>query len=47
MYTYLGSIPEEWKNQEENPDDTAPLAETLQRLKLRHAKTVCIYHYKS
>lgn len=36
----LGSIPEEWTNQEENQDDIAPLAEVQQKLKLRHARTV-------
>lgn len=33
------SIPEEWKAQEEGLDDLAPLAETLQSLRLRHAQT--------
>jgi exosome complex component RRP4 len=34
------SIPVEWTNQEENLDNVTPLAETLQRLKERHARTV-------
>lgn len=32
-------IPEEWKAQEEDPDDVTPLAETWMRLKARHAET--------
>lgn len=33
------TIPEEWKEEEGNVDDVTPLAETLQKLKTRHAKT--------
>ena len=33
---------EEWKNQEENADDLTPLAETLQRMKQRHASTALL-----
>ena len=36
------SVPEEWKNQDENQDDLTPLAETLQRLKQRHATTALL-----
>lgn len=32
-------IPEEWKAQEEDPDEMTPLAETWMRLKGRHAET--------
>lgn len=36
------SVPEEWKSQDENQDDLTPLAETLQRLKQRHASTALL-----
>lgn len=42
-YDFLaGSVPEEWKMQEESMDEAVPLAEALQRLKMRHADTVHI-----
>jgi hypothetical protein len=42
MGILLGSIPDEWKTQEEggHSDEIVPLAETLQKLKQRHAATV-------
>jgi exosome complex component RRP4 len=36
------SIPDEWKAQDEDADDMTPLAETLQRLKIRHAQTLML-----
>jgi exosome complex component RRP4 len=36
-------IPEEWKAQEEDPDEMTPLAETWMRLKARHADTPMLY----
>jgi hypothetical protein len=38
----LGCIPDEWKSQDPDHDESAPLAETLQRLKLRHASTASL-----